>query len=263
MNRSWLALVLAVPLVAIPVIVRAGQPLETETARTLERGQFDLDAGIERQMSSGGSELAVPFALEYGLTRRTEILVEPVFFDLVQDKGLPGQKGLGDIEGTVTHLMWSETADHPALAIAGEVKIPTARNRRIGSGKTDFTGYLVASKRWGRLDVHANAGYTIVGHPAGVAVNNTLSLALAGEYRLGERFDLVAETFGSTAALAEQADGAMTTGESALTPEIGGAEFVGAAGMRYHATGGLTYSIGLSLDNQGAVLIHPGISRTW
>ena len=62
----------------------------------------------------------------------------------------------------------------PALALAGEVKFPTARNTLIGTGKADIAAYLIGSKRWGRLDTHANVSYSVVGQRAsiGLSVDN-------------------------------------------------------------------------------------------
>ena len=55
----------------------------------------------------------------------------------------------------------------PALAVAGEVKVPTSRNTLIGTGEVDYTPYLIASKRFGNFDVHANVGYALLGEPPG------------------------------------------------------------------------------------------------
>jgi outer membrane putative beta-barrel porin/alpha-amylase len=237
----------------------AGQPLETETARLLKPHAFEFEAGFERQSSNLGSEAAVPFALEYGISGRFELLVEPVAYNAIHDRGTPSQRGIGDIEVTLTSLLLAERGRWPAFAIAAEAKIPTAENVRIGSGKADFSAYLIGSKRTGLWDTHANLGYTIVGHPAQTQVNSVLDYAFGEEYRLSPRFDLVGELFGNTAALAE----GTAAQESQLTPEIGGSELIGALGARYHAGSGLTYSLGVSLDNRNAVLVHPGLSLKW
>lgn len=74
------------------------------------------------------------------------------------------------------------------------------------------------------------------------------------------------EVFGNTAAVGEsggEAPAAVATAESQLTPELGGGEIVGALGVRLHASGRLTYSLGLSVDGNSAVLVHPGLSMKW
>jgi outer membrane putative beta-barrel porin/alpha-amylase len=237
-----------------------GQPLETESTRLLRARQFEFEMGVEHQRASAGTESALPMAIGYGISDRAELLVEPVLLDRVRDKGVPGVGGVGDLELTLTTRLYGNEASRSGFALAGEVKVPTARNRRIGSGQTDFTLWSIAGHQLGRWDTHLNLGYTLIGRPPGVAVNNVFNYGLAEEYRLNPTWELLAEVFGNTSALAEAADQASGTGESALTPEIGGAETVGTLGARFHTAHGLTYSLGLSYDSQQAVLVHPGLS---
>ena len=241
----------------------AGQPLETESARMLGRGVFELEGGVEHQRSSAGLETAVPFAIEYGLTGRLQLLAEPVLYTAIHDAGMATRTGIGDLEVTLTSLLSSERSGLPGIAVAGELKIPTARDARIGSGKADYTAYLIASRRAGAWDTHAHLGYTLIGRPRGAQVNNVVSFALAEELHLNPRIEAVAEITGSTAALRESAGQPAAGNESAVTPEIGGTEVVGTLGARYHVTGATAYSLGLSIDNNGAVLVHPGITLKW
>ena len=258
-----LGAVLVPAAVLFPAAALAGQPLETESTRLLPRGTIEVELGAEHQTSSAGTESALPFAIGYGISNRLELLVEPVPFTSIHDKGLASARGVGDIEATLTGVLFAERAHTPSFAIAGEVKIPTARNVRIGSGKADFTTYLIGSKRFGRWDTHLNLGYTIVGQPAGAQVNNVQSFGVAEEFHANNRFEIVGEVFGSSAALNEGNDAAPTGAESQLTPEIGGAELVGGLGARYHPTGSFIYSIGVTYDNNSAILVHPGLTLKW
>ena len=74
--------------------------------------------------------------------------------------------GAGDTEVTVQYLLHRKGRG-PAFALGGEVKFPTAKNSLIGTGKTDYAGILIASKKLGRVDTHLNLSYTFVGQPAG------------------------------------------------------------------------------------------------
>ncbi len=259
--RSCLLMAVLVAAV-LPVPARAGQPLETETARFLKPGGFEVEGGLEYQTSTAGTESAVPLAVEYGITDRLGILVEPVPFTGIHDKGLRRRSGIGDVEVTVDALAIRERSSSPALAVAGEAKIPTAKDRRIGSGKVDFTFYLIGSKRLGRWDTHLNLGYGFIGKPPGAQVNNIEVYALAEEFHWTSRWDLVAEVFGSTAAL-EGGDSGTVSGESSLTPEIGGAETVGSLGVRFKPIAGTTYTLGLTYDNNNAFQVHPGVTLSW
>lgn len=116
-----------------------------------------------------------------------KVLIEPVFGTAILPKVGHRADGLGDMEVTTSYLLRHESRGIPALAFAAEVKISTARNTLIGTGKTDYTGYVIASKRFRRLDTHANAGYTIVGQPAGTSLNNFFNFALAGQYHVNNR----------------------------------------------------------------------------
>ncbi|HEV7797512.1 MAG TPA: hypothetical protein VGO73_05125, partial [Pyrinomonadaceae bacterium] len=119
-------------------LVRAQQPLETETARPPKKGAFEVQTSFEWQRSKEGTERAVPFAFEYGITDRLSIMVEPVFYTAIRPKVGTRATGIGDLEVTLSYLFAREKGWRPALAIAGEVKAPTARNALIGSRKTDF-----------------------------------------------------------------------------------------------------------------------------
>ena len=236
----------------------AGQPFEAETARIAPRGTFLLEAGLERQTSSDGRETHVPVAIEYVPFSRLQFLVEPVLHSEIRAPGQPKASGIGDLEVTTLVLARQETARGPALAFAGEVKLATAESRQIGSDKTDYAGYLIASKLFGHLDTHANLSYTIVGRPPEIRAQNVVGIALAAELSRG-RFDYVAEVLGNTAALAGSENPA-GGGENSAAPEIGGAELVGTLGARYAVTKEFVFSLGVSYDNNSAVLIHPGVA---
>jgi len=240
----------------------AGQPLETESTRLLPAGGFELEAGFEHQRSSDGTESALPLAIEYGVTDRLALLVEPVPYNRIHDRGIRPQRGMGDVEVTATTLLRRERSHSPSFAFAGEVKIPTAKNIRIGSGETDYAVYLIGGKRSGRWDTQVNLGYTFVGAPTGVQVNNVVNFAVSEEYRWKEQWDLVGEVFGNTAAQ-NGGEGAPVAPGASVTPEIGGTEVVGTLGVRYRSRDGITSSLGLSVDTNGAILVHPGITLRW
>ena len=248
----WLAL-FALGAPASPA--RAGAPLETETARFPRRGAFEVEAALEVQRSGDGRESALPLAFEYGLSDRLTLMAEPVPFTRIHPQSAPGATGIGDLEVTLSGLLFQETHSHPAFALAGEVKVPTAESMLIGSDQYDYAGYLIASRRFGRLDAHANLGYTIVGHPAGVAVENTFNYAIAGEYALGPRWTLVGEFLGNTAAVS----GEGPSNEATATPEISGGEQIGMIGARYRLARRFVASLGVTVDSAGAVLLRPGI----
>ena len=253
--RAAVRLVASVALLGSWRNLAAQQPLETETARLPHRHALLVSGTYEFQTSPQGTEHDVPLALEYGVTDRLALLVEPVLFTAIRPEISPNATGVGDLEATLQFLARDERGALPALAIAVEEKLPFAANRQIGTGRADFTPYLIASKRLGRFDVHANLGYSFMGRPAGLAVQNTLNLALAVEHHATTHVDVLAEVLSTTAAAL---DGG---GESSLNaPEIAGAEQVGMVGVRYRRGPFTWLSLGITYDNTRALLFRPGLT---
>ena len=241
----------------VPVTVTA-QILETETARPLRAGQLEVGAGYEFQHSKEGNETAIPFAFELGITNRLGLLVEPVAYTAIRPKVGSPATGPGDLEITASYLLRDESGRIPALALALEEKIPTARNNLIGTGKADHAAYLIASKRFGQFDTHANVGYTIVGSPSGVSLSNRIMGALASELALTPSTALYGEVLASTAAGGGEA--AVAPPGTPVVPEASGDQIFGTLGIAHSFFPGSRFSLGLTRDNVGAVQIRPGIT---
>ena len=256
--RGAMRIATASLLVLVASAVYASQPLETETARMLPQGACKIELTGEYQTSHDGTERAIPLVFEYGLTSRTEITVEPVFATSIRPKVGTKASGIGDVEVTLTHLFLPEAGSAPAFAVAGEVKLPTAGNRQIGTGKTDFTLWGILSKRLGRLDVHGNLGYTVIGKPAGTHLKNIIDYAIAEEFHVSPQFDVVGEFIGNTSSTGENVEG---TGGPQLPAEAASGESSVMLGFRYHVRPAIFVSLGVSYDNNHALLIRPGI--TW
>ncbi len=257
--KSITRLPIMVTLIMASGIISA-QALETETARPLLPGQFEIGAGLEYQASSEGTETALPLAIEYGISNRFTVLVEPVAFTNISPNEGTGVTGFGDLEITLFYNFVKEGKYMPALTLSGEVKLPTANSALIGTGKTDYAPYLIASKKIGNLDLSANLSYTIIGKPDGIALelHNTLGYALGGVYTIKQKWILFGEIYGNTSALgSEGPEGTdIITG---LTSEISGGETVGALGFGYYPKPNFLLSLGINYDNNNAILIRPGI----
>ncbi len=234
---------------AMPV---SAQLLETETAHLVPARHWEIGGNFEQQWSGEGSETAIPFAIEYGFSRRFELLVEPVAYTRIHPKRRVGASGVGDLELTGTYLLHPETAGTPGIALAAEVKLPTAKNSQIGTQKADFAGYLIMSRHMGQWDLHANLDYTRPGNPTGVKLRGIFGAALAVEHALGTRTEVFAEVLGNTSA------STVENPEGSATPEIAGGELVGTVGLAHQIVTGLQLALSLSYDNNNAVLLRPG-----
>src|SRR5258708_34347247 len=179
-----LAVVIGVVGMAFTTAAASAQVLETETARLRLQGAVQAGINFEYQSSSEGHESAVPFPFEYGITDRLEVVGEPVARTRIRPKAGAQAGGAGDTELTLQYLLHRE-GRWPALALGAEVKFPTARNSLIGTGKTDYAGILIASRKFGNVDTHLNLSYTFVGQPARASLSNVVGGALAAMVPLG------------------------------------------------------------------------------
>ncbi len=256
--QRYLRLAAASAALILPMRASHAQILETETARPLRAGQLEIGAGYEFQHSREGNETAVPFAFELGLTNRLGLLVEPVPYTAIRPEIGPSATGPGDLEITVSYLLRRESERMPALALAAEEKVPTARNTLIGTGKADHTAYIIASKLLGRFDTHANFGYTIVGSPRGQTLSNRIMGALATEFAVTRGTSLYGEVLASTSA--GGGEGAPAVPGAPVAPETSGDEIFGTIGISHSFIAGSRFSFGLTRDNVGAMQIRPGIT---
>ena len=243
----------------------AAQMLETETARLLQGGSGKAGGAFEVQTASEGREGAVPLLFEYGLIDRLEFTAEPVPYTTIRPSDGRSATGLGDVELTLTYSFLTESGRRPAMAFAAEVKIPTAHDDLIGTGETDYTAYLIASKKLGQgTDLHVNASYSFLGSPAGVSLNNTFGGAIAAVHHFGERTAIFGEVLGSTAASSEGEGGnTMPGGITTIVPEAAGSELVGTAGMGWNISPETLVFAGLSYDNTSALQLRAGFTFRW
>lgn len=256
-------LIIAVSLIVAGSNALGDLAMETETARVLKPGRIEVGTAFEFQTSPAGEEYALPMAIEFGVLPRLEALIEPVPFTSIQPNGETSATGVGDLETTLTYLGVEEKQYIPALAIAGEVKFPTAGNSQIGSGEYDYRFYVIASKRFGPVDVHANFGYNVIGSPPGVSTRNPIDVEAGAEWFVHPKFDLFGEInyVGSSTGSESSAEGGVPLpGESAVTPEIAGEELVGSVGVRAHAARHVDVFGSFSYDNNDAKLFRTGVT---
>ena len=232
----------------------SAQILETETARPVGRGVFKFGGNFEYQRSNEGHESALPLLIEYGFSSRLELALEPVGFTKIRPKVGTRASGAGDLEATLTFLASHETGAMPAIAFAGEIKFPTAKNRLIGTGRTDYALYVIGSKKLGDVDLHGNLGYTIVGKPLGAPLKNILNVAVGGERKFKTAWSIFGEV------LANTASSTLPEAANQATPEAPGGEIVGSLGLARYVSHSFRLSMGVSVDNNGAVLVRPGIT---
>jgi len=196
MKRIWIVALFAVT--SAPVVT-AGRPLVVDDAGTVERGHFQLEAGVGLTADDSTHHFDLPLGLSHGLLENLQVGLgfgaqweQRREVDRHCDEG-----GVGDLViGAKWHPLSSESfwADH-SLALA--VKLPTADcDRELGSGKTDVDLTYIATKSLGeKFNLDFNLGYTWVGgeNP------DVLHYGLALRWQAFEQVELVGEVFADTA----------------------------------------------------------------
>ena len=178
---------------------RADLVLETETARLGLEGTGTIGNAIQVEKDHEGTILLTLTAFEYAWSDRVELLLEPFFYEKQFPKDGDNVSGLGDTEFTLSYLALHETENLPAVVFAGKVKIPTGDTPDIGTGKADYTAYLILGKKIGNVDFNANLAFETFGQPAsGEDLHDQIIFDLSAEYPVAPRWTLYAEVFGDT-----------------------------------------------------------------
>ena len=238
------------------------QALETEESKPLLPRQFEIGTGLELQTSKEGTETALPLAIEYGLSKKFTLLVEPVAYTSINPKTGSHARGIGDLEVTLFYQIVSEKKILPSISISGEVKIPIANNKLIGTGKTDYTPFLIMSKTTGKFYTSMNLSYTFLGKPIGSVATDLFNYALGTIFTVKKKSILFAEVYGNTSAVggSETPEGVIIQmNPNTNNVELSGGETVAAIGYGYYLRKDLLLSLGVSYDNNNAILFRPGI----
>ena len=173
--------------------------LETETAELGVQGEFLISNSLQLEKGPDGKTAFTLFQFEYAITDRAEILIEPFFHEWDWPKDGAKFQGGGDLEITPSYMAVLEGDVRPAIVTALKIKVPTAKNRDIGSGKVDYYPYLIFGKHIGKdWIVNANLGVDFIGNVAGEHLRNQLIYDLSVERKIDERWSVFAEVFGNS-----------------------------------------------------------------
>ena len=182
--------------------LHADTVLETETAELGKKGEITISNSVQFEKARDGTRTAFTLTqFEYGVTDRAEILIEPFFQEWSKAKGGPTVHGMGDLEITPSYMIVldDEKGWRPAIVLAFKVKVPTARNRDIGTGRVDYYPYVIVGKKIGHWLLNANLGVNFIGRPKDDnATRNQLIYDFSVEREISDRWSVFAEVFGNS-----------------------------------------------------------------
>jgi hypothetical protein len=156
------------------------RPIGMEDAYAIPKGEIGLESGVRfNDRREGRTRVTFQPQIIYGAFDNTQIEIQG---DLFTDPStLVGPNKSGDLHLGVLYNFNTETLQLPALAVRVEADLPTGLNSK--GVDTQVTGILTRSV--GRLRVHVNAGYTVVGVPQGQERPGAYRAVLAMSYPLG------------------------------------------------------------------------------
>lgn len=181
-------------------LLHADLVLETETAQLGKQGEGLISAALQVERdTSGGLAYYTVNQFEIGLTDRSELLIEPFFYEWDKPAHGPAFSGVGDLEITPSYMAIMETPLIPAVLFACKFKVPTATNRDIGTGEFDYQPYVIIGKTFGPWILNGNLGYDFVTSPKNEPLKDQFIYDLSLERQLTEKLSVFVEVFGNTA----------------------------------------------------------------
>lgn len=191
------------------VPAHASRPyLSTESAVPIERGKSRLELGFFNERSDSKiSGYALMGELTSGLINNLDFEVEvPYRFLRVTNErdGLEDEDGLGDLKLKFKIRFIKGRVANP-LSLSGQliVKFPTCDKEkalaRDCTEEPDVGLLAIASKEFFPVLVHLNVGYTFVGNPDGVTLDDAYNYSLAFDLQTAyEPVRVVSELAGET-----------------------------------------------------------------
>lgn len=172
---KWLAVAL---LVALPAfgqdLINPDRPGIADGSQTLDRGQFQIEAGAERDSDAGIHTLLTPFLLRFGVAKDLELRVESAGYGRVLGEGIDGWSPVS--AGVKWHFF-----DKPSLGVIARV-FPKSGSGAFKSDTTTGDVRLAA-------DIALNEKWSLnpnVGAAFGGGTTSGLA-ALTAQYNLSEK----------------------------------------------------------------------------
>ncbi len=190
---------LAVLWLAVPTPAdwaRAVSPLTTDDADTVVRGRLQLNAGWLFSRANTRFH-AVPLNPVIGLSSRGEL--GATFGYLARDPAAPDEDdrdGVTDLTLSTKWRLWQRSDDELKLSARLDLKLPTASQRRgLGSGNSDASAVLIATRCWSETCLDWNVGYAAIDAPRGVSGDDSWFFSQAVRHDLKERWALIGEAY--------------------------------------------------------------------
>jgi hypothetical protein len=166
-----------------------------------KKGDMLISGAFQYEKDRDGNEAIFTLnQFEIGVTDRAELLIEPFFQEWYKAKGEKTfHSGMGDLEITPSYMVMvdDEQSWLPAAVLAFKLKVPTATNPDIGTGKYDYLPYIILGKKLGEdWILNMNFGYNFITSPSrNEKLKNQFNFDFSVERKVTDRWSLFAEIF--------------------------------------------------------------------
>ena len=156
------------------------RPIGMEDAYAISKGEIGMESGVRfNDRWEGRTRVTFQPQIIYGAFDNTQIEIQSDL--LTEPNTVVGANKSGDLHLGVLYNLNTETINLPAFAVRVEADFPTGVNSK--GVDTQFTGILTRS--FGRLRVHLNTGYMVLGSPQGQERAGAYRAVAAVSYPLG------------------------------------------------------------------------------
>jgi Putative MetA-pathway of phenol degradation len=151
--------------------IKPARPGAANPAEPHKAGVLQVEYGYDANFRAAEfrSQQAAPLALRFAASSR--LLLELDLDTVISERDEPEgarMTGIGDTRLGIQAVALKDTEQHPALAFAYYIKLPSAsESKGLGTGRVDHKLVTLLSKKVGETDIDFNAAYLIVGREQG------------------------------------------------------------------------------------------------
>lgn len=137
------------------------------TAVVGEGGELVIENSLGLENDKDGTAWTLDMAILYTpeILSRFSLLLEPTLWEWDRPRDGEAVNGFGDVDLSLFYLLFLGSDVLPGVVVGTKVKIPTASNDDIGTGKADFSALLIVGKEFGELDINLELEYATFGQP--------------------------------------------------------------------------------------------------
>jgi hypothetical protein len=170
--------------------IKPARPGVANPAEPHKAGVLQVEYGYDANFRAEEfrSQQTAPLALRFAASSR--LLLEADLDTVISERDEQGERmtGIGDTRLGIQAVALKDTEQHPALAFAYYIKLPSAsESKGLGTGRVDHKIVTLISKKVGETDIDFNAAYLIVGREqaSGWISGGQAALSFARDFKSG------------------------------------------------------------------------------